>query len=157
VLTDRVSCYNKSDLFEKYNKKPPRTMDEYLELARFFNGREPGIYGVSMRGASGRQGGSGYQSIAYAFTDAAFVNAKTFEPEFDSPDTIAAFRFYVELLKNAPPDVTTYSNQETHAAFMTGKTAMWLDASSQPERFSNPAISAVAGKVDFVPTHRSQG
>ena len=38
----------RTDLFEKYGKEPPKTMDEFLELARFFNGKEDGLYGGAL-------------------------------------------------------------------------------------------------------------
>lgn len=142
----------RTDLFEKYGKEPPKTMDEFLELAEFFNGKEPGLYGVSMRAASGRQCGSGFMSVAYAFTDSALVNPATFEPEFNSADTKAAVDFFVKLLKNAPPDVTTYSHEEALSAFIQGNAAMWLDATALTGRIVDPATSVIADKVDFVPT-----
>jgi len=142
----------RTDLFEKYGKQPPKTTEEFLELARFFNGKEEGLYGVSMRAASGRQGGSGFMSIAYAFTDSALVNPVTFEPEFNSADTKAAVEFFVELLKNAPPDVTTYSHEEALSAFMQGKAAMWLDATALTGKIVNPETSTISEVVDFVPT-----
>lgn len=142
----------RTDLFEKYQKQPPKTMEEFLELAKFFNGKEPGLYGVSMRAASGRQCGSGFMSVAYAFTDSALVHPTTFKPEFNSPDTQAAVAFFVELLKNAPPDVTTYSHEEALSAFMQGNAAMWLDATALTGRIVDPATSTIADKVDFVPT-----
>ena len=142
----------RTDLFEKYGKEPPKTMDEMLELARFFNGKEEGLYGVSMRAASGRQCGSGFMSVAYAFTDSALVHPTTFQPEFNSADTIAAVDFFVELLKNAPPDVTTYSHEEALSAFIQGNAAMWLDATALTGRVVDPSVSTIADKVDFVPT-----
>jgi len=142
----------RTDLFEKYDKQPPKTMDEFLELAQFFNGLEPGLYGVSMRAASGRQCGSGFMSVAYAFTDSALVNPQTFEPEFNSSDTVEAVNFFVELLKNAPPDVTTYSHEEALSAFIQGNAAMWLDATALTGRIIDPSTSTIADKVDFVPT-----
>jgi len=142
----------RTDLFEKYGKQPPKTMDEFLELARFFNGKEEGLYGVSMRAASGRQNGSGFMSVAYAFTDSALVNPTTFEPEFNSPDTMAAVEFFVELLKNAPPDVTTYSHEEALSAFIQGKAAMWLDATALTGKVIDPSTSTISEVVDFVPT-----
>ena len=142
----------RTDLFEEHGKTPPKTMDEFLELARFFNGLEPNFYGVSMRAASGRQAGSGFNSIAYAFTDAPNIDNETGEPKFDHPDTVTAIRFYVDLLENAPPDVTTYSHEEALAAFMQGRTAMWLDATALTGRIMDPAHSVIYDKVDFVPT-----
>jgi ABC-type glycerol-3-phosphate transport system substrate-binding protein len=43
----------RTDLFEKYDKKPPTTMKEYLELAQFFNGKEDGLYGHLHAGTKG--------------------------------------------------------------------------------------------------------
>ena len=142
----------RTDLFEKHGKQPPKTMDEMLELARFFNGLEEGLYGISMRAASGRQCGSGFMSVAYAFTDSALVHPTTFEPEFNSPDTMAAVDFFVELLKNAPPDVTTYSHEEALSAFIQGNAAMWLDATALTGRIIDPSTSTIADVVEFVPT-----
>lgn len=142
----------RKDLFEKYGKQPPKTMDEMLELARFFNGKEEGLYGVSMRAASGRQCGSGFMSVAYAFTDSALVNPTTFKPEFNSDDTKAAVNFFVELLKNAPPDVTTYSHEEALSTFLQGKSAMWLDATALTGKIINPETSTISDVVGFVPT-----
>ena len=142
----------RTDLFEKYEKEPPATMSEFLELARFFNGLEPDLYGVSMRAAAGRQGGSGFNSIAYAFTDSPNIDNVTGEPQFDHPDTVEAIRFFVDLLENAPPDVTTYSHEEALAAFIQGRTAMWLDATALTGRVMDPSSSVIYDKVDFVPT-----
>lgn len=142
----------RTDLFEKYGKEPPKTMEEMLELARFFNGKEEGLYGVSMRAATGRQCGSGFMSVAYAYTDSALVNPTTFQPEFNSDDTKAAVNFFVELLKNAPPDVTTYSHEEALSVFMQGNAAMWLDATALTGRIIDPSQSVIYDKVDFVPT-----
>jgi len=142
----------RTDLFEEHGKEPPRTMDEFLELARYFNNIEPGLFGVSMRAASGRQGGSGFQSIAYAFTDSAFVNPATFQPEFDSPETTQAIQFFVDLLENAPPDVSTFAHEEALSAFTQGITAMWLDATALAGRIVNPETSLIYDRVNFVPT-----
>ena len=142
----------RTDLFEEHGMTPPTTMEEMLEAARFFNGLEPGLFGVSMRAASGRQGGSGFLSIAYAFSDGPFVNAVTFEPEFDSPDTVAALQFFVDLLQYAPPDVSTFSHEEALSAFMQGSTAMWLDSTALSGPIVDPAQSTIYDRVGFVPT-----
>ena len=42
---DVHSLYYRKDLFEKYNKSPPATWDEYVELAKFFHGREEPLPG----------------------------------------------------------------------------------------------------------------
>lgn len=146
----------RTDLFEKYGKQPPKTMAEFLELARFFNGKEPNLYGVSMRGQRGIHFASGWMSLMYNF-GGGFMDQKaleTGEVKFtaDTPETKESLQFYVDLLKNAPKDVGTYTHEEALGAFLTGKTAMWLDATALANQITDPATSTVAGKVAFVPT-----
>ena len=43
----------RQDLFDKYEKEVPKTLDEMLELARFFNGKEDGLYGIGHRAQTG--------------------------------------------------------------------------------------------------------
>lgn len=141
----------RTDLFEKYGKEPPRTMDEFLELARFFNGREEGLYGVAMRAQRGIHAASGLMTIMYNF-GGGFIDQKTGEVTITDPRTIEAMQFYVDLLKNAPEDVGMYTHEEALSAFMSGKTAMWLDATALAARILDPDSSQVHDRVGFVPT-----
>ncbi len=146
----------RTDLFKKYGKTPPKTMAEYLELARFFNGKEPGLYGVSMRAQRGIHFASGWMSLMYNFGGGFMDQAALAKGEAvmtcTTPGTKASLKFYVDLLKNAPPDVGSYTHEEALGAFLTGKTAMWLDATALANQITNPATSTVADKVAFVPT-----
>jgi multiple sugar transport system substrate-binding protein/sorbitol/mannitol transport system substrate-binding protein len=151
----------RTDLFQKYNKTPPKTMAEYLELARFFNGREPGLYGVSMRAQRGIHFASGWMSLMYnfgaGFMDQAALARGQNVITVNTPATIASLQFYVDLLKNAPPDVGTYTHEEALGAYLSGKTAMWLDATALANQITNPATSTVADKTAFVPTPTGPG
>jgi multiple sugar transport system substrate-binding protein/sorbitol/mannitol transport system substrate-binding protein len=150
----------RTDLFQKYGREPPKTMDEYLELARFFNGKD-GVYGVSMRAQRGIHFASGWMSLMYNFGGGFMDQAALAEGRnvitVNTPETIASLRFYVDLLKNAPPDVGTYTHEEALGAFLSGKTAMWLDATALANQITNPATSTVADKVAFVPTPMGPG
>jgi len=146
----RFIAYRK-DLFDKYAKQPPKTMDEFLALAKFFNGKENGLYGVSMRAQRGTHAASGLMSIMYNF-GGGFIDQKTGKATMTDPKTIQAMQFYVDLLKNAPKDVASYTHEEALSAFTTGKTAMWLDATALASRILDPSSSQVADKVAFVPT-----
>mgnify|MGYP000871071686 FL=1 len=146
----------RTDLFEKYGKEPPKTMDEYLDLAKFFTGKEDSPYGVAMRAQRGIHFASGWMSLMYNF-GGGFIDQATIasgEPAVTctTDKTIASLNFYVELLKCAPPDVGTYTHEEALGAFLSGKTAMWLDATALANQITNPATSTVADKVAFVPT-----
>jgi multiple sugar transport system substrate-binding protein/sorbitol/mannitol transport system substrate-binding protein len=135
-------------------------MDEYLELARFFNGKD-GVYGVSMRAQRGIHFASGWMSLMYnfggGFMDQAALAKGQSVITVNTPQTIASLQFYVDLLKNAPPDVGTYTHEEALGAFLSGRTAMWLDATALANQITNPATSTVADKVAFVPTPTGPG
>ncbi len=141
----------RTDLFEKYGKQPPKTMDELLDLAKFFNGKEPGLYGIAMRAQKGIHCASGWMTVMYSFCDG-FIDQKTGKSIMDDPKTLQSLEFYVNLLKNAPPDVSTYTHEEAMGAFTSGKTAMWLDATALVPVITNPSSSKIADKVAFVPT-----
>lgn len=141
----------RTDLFEKYGKEPPKTMQEYLELAQFFNGKEEGLYGVAMRAAKGIHCASGWMTIMYNFSDG-YMDQKTKEPTMTDPKTVESLQFFVDLLKNAPPDVATFTHEEAVGTFIEGKSAMWLDATALTSRILDKSKSKVYDKVGFVPT-----
>ncbi|CQR58938.1 extracellular solute-binding protein [Paenibacillus riograndensis] len=146
----RFVAYRK-DLFEKYDKQPPKTMAEFLELAKFFNGKESGLYGVSMRAQRGIHAASGLMTVMYNF-GGGFMDQKTGAVTMTDPKTVEAMQFYVDLLKNAPKDVASYTHEEALSAFTSGKAAMWLDATALATRILDPSSSQVYDKVGFVPT-----
>lgn len=141
----------RTDLFEKYDKEPPKTMAEFKELAEFFNGKEDGLYGVSMRAQRGIHFASGLMSVLYNFSDG-FFDQSTGEILVDDPKTMEALQFYIDMLKLGPPDIASYTHEEALSAFMSGKSAMWLDATAIAPQIIDPEKSSIADKVDFVPT-----
>ena len=136
------------DLFEKYGKEPPATMDEFLELARFFNGKEDGLYGVALRAQRGIHFASGWLTTMYAFCDG-MMDQETLEPKINDPGVVASLQWYLDMLACAPPDVSTYTHEEALGAFMSGKTAMWLDATAIAPAITDPQKSKVYDKVAF--------
>ena len=145
----------RTDLFEKYGKTAPTTMDEFLELAKFFNDVEDVEYGVSMRAQRGIHFASGWMSLMYNF-GAGFVDQTTLDGDVvvttNSAETKESLQYFVDLMNCAPPDVGTYTHEEALGAFVSGKTAMWLDATALAGQITDPTTSAVADKVAFVPT-----
>ena len=127
----------RTDLFEKYGKEPPKTMDEFLELAKFFNGKEDGLYGVALRAQRGVHFASGWLTTMYAFCDG-MMDQKTLEPKIDDEGVVESLQWYLYMLACAPPDVSTYTHEEALGAFMSGKTAMWLDATAIAPAITDP-------------------
>lgn len=139
----------RKDLFEKYDKQPPKTMDELLELARFFNGKD-GVAGISMRAQKGIHFTSGLLTLMYQFSDG-FFDAKTGANRITDPQNVQALQYYLDLLKNAPSDVASYTHEEALSAFMAGHAAMWFDATAIAPSLLDPDQSAVVDKVAFAP------
>ena len=140
----------RTDLFDKYGKEPPKTMDELLTLAKFFKDNEPGVYGIAMRAQKGIHFASGWMTLMYSL-GGQYLDQKTWDVLVDTPATINSLRYYVELLKQGPPDISVYTHEEAISAFMAGKTAMWIDATAIATWILDPTKSTVSDKVGFAP------
>ena len=145
----RFIAYRK-DLFEKYGICPPKTTEDLLEVAKFFNGREPGLYGFATRAARGIYFSSGWLHILYQFSDG-WIDQKTGKVIADTPPVIESLEYWVELLRQGPPDIAVYTHEEASSAFMAGKVALWFEATAIAGWLIDPAKSKVYDKVGFLP------
>lgn len=140
----------RKDLFEKYEKKPPETMAEMLELAKFFKGKEEGLYGIGMRGQKGIHFASGWMTTMYQ-NGGHYLDQETWEVLVNSPGTVYSLEYYVDLLNQGPPDIGVYTHEEAVSLFMSGKSAMWFDSTALTSWILDETKSMVVDKVDFVP------
>jgi ABC-type glycerol-3-phosphate transport system substrate-binding protein len=140
----------RKDLFDKYSKMPPNTTDELLATAKFFQNKEPGLYGIAMRAETGRTLALSWDLFTPAF-GGAILDQKTWDVKINTPDTIASLKYLLALLGNAPPDIETFSWDAAASAFAGGKTAMWFDATSLQPWLVDPTKSKVVGKVAYAP------
>ena len=143
----RFLAYRK-DLFEKYNQKVPTTLDEMLKVSQFFNGKEKDLYGMAFRAQKGIYFASGWLTLVYNFGDG-FVDQKKWTSRMTSPDVAESLKYFNELLKTCPPDVLTYTHEEATTAFVSGKTAMWYDATALVPWLEDPARSKIVGKIGY--------
>lgn len=140
----------RTDLFEEHGKTPPETLDEWLDLCRYFQDSGKGeYYGVSFRGAAGTLVGSAHMAIAYCFSDDPIINHKTGEFQLNTPETIQSIQFILDLAKCSAPDIASMNHEDGAALFMQGKCAMWYDATSLSYMAENPESSTVAGKIGY--------
>ncbi len=140
----------RTDLFQKHGKQPPKTMDDFLALAKFFNGKEKGLYGVAMRAQKGIHFASGWMTTMYQ-NGGQFLDQKTWKVLVNSPGTVSSLQYYVDLLRQGPPDISVYTHEEAESAFALGKTAMWFDSTALTPWILDTSKSLVADKVGFVP------
>jgi len=140
----------RTDLFEKYGQKPPETMEDFLALAKFFNGKEPNLYGVAMRAQKGIHFASGWLTVMYQM-GGQLLDQKTWKVLVNDPKTVASLEFYVDLLKQGPPDIAVYTHEEAVSALTLGRAAMWFDSTALTPWILDPTKSTITDKVGFVP------
>lgn len=140
----------RKDLFNKYKVKVPETMDELEQAAKFFNGKQIGgkkMVGITLRGKSAAAT-SQWVDFLYSF-GGSWTNAQG-KSNLDSPQSIEAFKFYGDLLRNYGPQGATMLHwAESTSIFMEGKAAMIFDANVFKSLYENPKESNVAGKVGY--------
>ncbi|GIM46722.1 maltose ABC transporter substrate-binding protein [Collibacillus ludicampi] len=70
--------------------------------------------------------------------------------KLNSPETVKAVKFYVDLLKEAgEPGATSTGFTEALTLMQQGKAAMWYDATTAAGFLNDPKNSKVAGKIGY--------
>jgi len=145
----RVVGYRK-DLFEQYGKEEPKTLDELLELARFFKNEVPGINGMTMRARQGIQFASAWLQLLYQFSDG-FVDQQTNEVLIDTAPVVRSLEYFIDILETGPQGIESFGHEESATAFATGQVALWYDGTPIVMRWiENPESSEVVGKVGYM-------
>jgi len=145
----------------KYNKDlaVPTTWEDYTNIAQFFTeyGKEKGIelFGHVAQAKT-------HPCVAYEICETIWpamgiynwgINLENMRASkangglLDSDQAKAALKWYVDMLKWAPPGVKTYTWDETAATFGAGKIAQGIIYLENLGWWSDPAKSEVAGKI----------
>ncbi len=152
----------RADIFADLKLKVPDTVEELEDAAKKITdwGKSKGVYGIALRGQRGMgvnewtwptflwaYGGSYYKSYP-----------KDMHPNLDSPEALAALKYYVNLINNyAPPGAANYSYVEVQTDLMEGKVGMILDSATLGVRAENPKESKVAGKLGYAVVPKGPG
>ncbi len=137
----------RKDLLEKKGLEIPKNFQELEEVAKALHD-PPNVYGFTCRGQK-----SAAVSMFAAFLhnfggDYMGEDGKT--ASLDTPDAIAAYKYYGGLLKNyGPPGVINMSHVELLPLFQQGKSAIYCDDLSFRGKFEDPKSSKVVGKVAY--------
>ena len=151
----------RTDLFKEYNDKymekygttlrPPKTWEEYLQIAEFFtkkyNPDSPVKYGVSIAGVRGDGAISVF--LPWVWGCGGNIFDKDWNVTTNTPEVIKAFTLFGEQAKYAPPGFINMVWEESLVPFASGDVAMietW-DAFCDP--VINPETSKVYDKVGF--------
>lgn len=144
--------FYRKDIFEEKGLMVPLSLDDYMTCAEKIH-NPPEIYGVVMRTARGAGvvpydwcpvfGGSGGKFFADFPRD--------LTPTVNSPEGLAAMKWYVDLVKYTPPGGTNMGWPEEQAAAQQGICGMLFDGFDMAFQFEDPAKSKTAGKWGYAP------
>jgi multiple sugar transport system substrate-binding protein len=127
-----LCCYCRADLLEKLHRRPPRTWNEYDDLARLL--REEGAKSTGPKYGTIEPLGPGWAGQVLLARAAAYAkqrddyttlfDEKTFEPAIASPPFVRALEELVAAAKHAPPEQLGFDPSATRAEFWKGSAAM---------------------------------
>ena len=130
--------YYRTDVLNKLNLAPPRTWQEYLNIAKAANGMdmngdgEPD-YGSCIGKARNNQAYWFITSIAAPMlqskgtSQGVFFNTDNFEPLVNNPAYAEALRIYKESTAYGPPDELNLGVGDTRGLWTSGRCALTLD------------------------------
>src|SRR5579885_1111102 len=148
--------FYRKDLFGKYNLTAPKTWYEVLSAARRIGDGEK-MYGYVMRAAAGNAVVADFMPLLWAFGGDVLDAAG--KPVCDSPNSIEALRFMLQLGKYSPPGYAGFNADEVSAHLLQGTAAMSINWPAWIAAMDDPAKSKVVGKIEFsqMPGERDPG
>ena len=133
AVPDRIDpwmVYYNTELFQKAGIATfPRTMEELAAAAVKITGTGGGVHGWGLIGAKDASLISRYINFLYAF-HGDLLTADGKKSAFAQPDSVAALRFYTDLLvkhKAAQPSAMANGLNDVNQLFMTGRVGMIID------------------------------
>ncbi|WP_137931567.1 extracellular solute-binding protein [Mesorhizobium comanense] len=144
--------FYRKDVFDAAGKTPPKTIDEYIGLARDLN--SPARAGTisCLRGDSALGESHWYIN---ALADGWFDDK--WNPIFNNEKGIQAIGRLKEATQYAQQGFMNAHNDECTIAMQQNIAAMGLSWTTRATAMDDPAKSAVVGKVDFVPPPQGHG
>ncbi|MCW2701439.1 MAG: extracellular solute-binding protein family 1 [Blastococcus sp.] len=147
--------YNKQLLADAGFSEPPKTFDEFVEIAKATKTDE--IAGVCETGSAAQNLTWDVYVMSQYFLKysdkepprGVFLGSD-WEPQFETAEALEFGRVYQDLLLNYGPEgIANYGYVECTRDFQQGKVAMWLDNDLYVGQVLDPANSQVADQVGF--------
>lgn len=145
----------RKDLFDKYGlPSPPETWDEVLNAAKVIDENELDVHGVVFRGRKGNPINAGFLPIFWSF--GAEVLDEEGNPTVNSPEAVAALKFFLDLAEYAPEGVEIYDASDVRDGLLSGSAAIATEVwPAWVPDLDNPEKSQVVGKIE-VTVHPGQ-
>src|SRR5438309_10438273 len=135
---DFQMVYYRKDLLQRDGLQPPETWQDYISIAKHFQGKDlngdgKADYGSCLAMKRSAQSYWMYISIAAAYLQSqgtkqgAFFNTDNMQPLTNNPAAAAALDVYKQLSKLGPPDQLNNDVGDSRGLFVTGRCALSLD------------------------------
>jgi len=158
---DFQMVYYRTDLLEQAGLKPPKTWDDYIAIAKAFQGKDLNgdgkpDYGSCIAKKRNAQSYWMITSVAGNFlqsqgtSQGAFFDTETMKPLVNNDAFKAALKVYVETTKYGPPDEINLDVGDTRGLFTTGRCALTLDWGDIGTLAIDKTTSKVIDKVGAV-------
>lgn len=131
LLWYRSDLFGNPDVRSQFNEatgnelKPPQTMDEWLNILKFFNGKSfdgKKVYGWAAQAAKGFGNVHTWLSFLFSYGGNA-LNEDFTESTLSTPESIAATKMWTEMMKYTPPGINDYTYAEVTTAAQQGTIA----------------------------------
>ena len=127
-------CYYRPDLLESVGRSPPRTWEEYQELATLLAGRRaqmppgwhPAIEPLGKGWAAAVLLSRVAAYTAHRENDSALFQIETMKPLIDTPPFVRALKELIAASALGPPEATDYDPAAVRGAFWEGKCGLAL-------------------------------
>ena len=146
LVTERQVLYYRKDLLEAKGIAVPTTLDELKAAAAALHDPANGVVGFVGRGLA-NAAVTQFSAYMYGF-GGDFFDFATNTATINSPEAVAAFQYYGDLLRESGPDGALNMHwQQAAAIYSTGGAAFCTDADAIWQSFSGPEtdIADVAG------------
>ena len=158
---DFQMVYYRTDLLQKDGLPPPATWDDYISIAKHFQGKDlngdgKADYGSCLAMKRSAQSYWMYVSIAAAFLQSqgtkqgSFFSTDNMQPLMNNAGAAAALDVYKQLSKLGPPDQLNNDVGDSRGLFVTGRCALSLDWGDIGPLAVDPTQSKVQDKVGAV-------
>ncbi|WP_165842261.1 ABC transporter substrate-binding protein [Paenibacillus xerothermodurans] len=135
-----------------YDLVPPKTMQQFRDAAKFFNGKEVNgqkMYGWAAQASKGF--GNVHTWLTFMYSNGAdVIDWSSMTSSLSTPEAIEATKTWADLLSYSPPGINDYTFAEVASDAAQGKLAMALHWSWSAFEVDDPTTSKTVGKWDFV-------
>ena len=139
----------RKDIFEKHGLKVPATYDQLIDLACKIPQLEPGMGGLSSRAASGHHASHAF--LLHLAPLGGRIFDDSWNPIVNNAAGVKAAKALKTFVDCGPEGSQTFGFAEAGAAFLQGRTAMFLDSTVFAGQVNDPKKSKVVGKIGWAP------